>query len=80
MVANVAGAVAWVGTDCLLAYNLGKEVAKLAGPVGLALAVAVIAGFVLLGALIVRHEKRLAVAAENALPGPLRSPPAKRAA
>ena len=80
MVANMAGAVAWAATDCLLAYNLGKEVAKLAGPVGLALAVVVVAGFILLGALIVRHEKRLAIAAENALPGPLRPVPAKRAA
>ncbi len=72
MVANVAGAAAWVGTDCLIAYNLGKEVAELAGPVGMALAIAVVAGFVLLGVLIVRHEKRLEAEAEKAMPGPLR--------
>jgi membrane protein DedA with SNARE-associated domain len=79
MVANVAGALAWVGTDGLLAYNLGKEVAKLAGPVGMALAVVVVAGLILLGALVVRHEKRLEVAAENALPGPLRPVPKRTA-
>ena len=78
MVANVTGAVAWVGTDCLIAYNLGKEAAELAGPVGMALAIAVIAGFVLLGALLVRHEKRLEVEAERALPGPLRPVRAKQ--
>ena len=74
MLANVAGAVAWVGLDCTLAYLLGEELAKVAGPVGLGLALVVV---VLLAAgawLAARHEKQLAIAAERALPGPLHPP------
>lgn len=71
-IANVAGAVAWVTMDCLAAYLLGKEVAKVAGPVGIALGIAVVAALVLLPSLLIRHEKRLEVEAERALPGPLR--------
>jgi membrane protein DedA with SNARE-associated domain len=71
-IANVAGAAAWVTMDCLTAYYLGEEVAKLAGPVGIALGVVVVAAIVLLPSLLLRHEKRLEAEAERALPGPLR--------
>jgi membrane protein DedA with SNARE-associated domain len=71
-IANVAGAAAWVTMDCLAAYYLGEEVAKLAGPVGIALGVAVVAALVSLPGLLIRHEKRLEAEAERALPGPLR--------
>ena len=42
MIANVAGAVAWVGLDCTLAYLIGEELTKVAGPVGIGLALLVV--------------------------------------
>jgi membrane protein DedA with SNARE-associated domain len=72
MLANVSGAAVWVAMDCTAAYYLGKEVAELAGSVGLALAIAFVAALILLGVLLARHEKTLEMEAERALPGPLR--------
>jgi membrane protein DedA with SNARE-associated domain len=77
MFANVTGAIAWVSMDCLAAYYLGREVAELAGPVGMALGAAFVVALVLLGTLLVRREKDLGVEAERALPGPLRPVRAK---
>jgi membrane protein DedA with SNARE-associated domain len=69
MVANVTGAVAWVGIDCTGAYLLGEELTKLAAPVGIALG-AIVVAIIVAGALfIARHEKELAVEAERALSG-----------
>lgn len=69
MVANVAGAVVWVGIDCTGAYLLGEELTKLAAPVGIALG-AIVAAIIVAGAwFITRHEKELAVEAERALAG-----------
>jgi membrane protein DedA with SNARE-associated domain len=39
IVANVAGAVAWVGIYCIGAYLFGEALTKLAAPVGIALGV-----------------------------------------
>ena len=69
MVANVAGAVVWVGIDCTGAYLLGKELTKLAAPVGIALGAIVVAIIVAGAWFIARHEKELAVEAERALAG-----------
>jgi len=77
MVANVAGAVAWVGLDCTAAFVLGKELTKVAAPVGIALAVLVVALLAVGARLLARHEQRLAAEAERALPGPLQ-PPGRR--
>jgi membrane protein DedA with SNARE-associated domain len=74
MTANVAGAVAWVGLDCTLAYLIGEELTKVAGPIGIALGVLVVVLLVVGGWLAARHEKQLAIAAERALPGPLHPP------
>ena len=74
MLANVAGAVAWVGLDCTLAYLIGEELTKVAGPVGLGLAALVVVLLAVGGWLAARHEKQLAIAAERALPGPLHPP------
>lgn len=69
MVANVAGAVVWVGIDCIGAYLLGEELTKLAAPVGIALGAIVVAIIVAGAWFIARHEKELAVEAERALAG-----------
>ena len=69
MVANVTGAVVWVGIDCIGAYLLGEELTKLAAPAGIALG-AIVVAIIVAGALfIARHEKELAVEAERALSG-----------
>jgi len=77
-IANVAGAAAWVTMDCLGAYLLGEEVAKVAGPVGIALGALVVGAVVVLPGLLIRHEKRLENEAERALPGPLRPAPTRQ--
>jgi membrane protein DedA with SNARE-associated domain len=69
MVANVTGAVVWVGIDCIGAYLLGEELTKLAAPVGIALGAIVVAIIVAGARFIARHEKELAVEAERALSG-----------
>jgi membrane protein DedA with SNARE-associated domain len=74
MIANVAGAVTWVGLDCTLAYLIGEELTKVAGPVGIGLALLVVVLLAVGGWLVARHETQLAIAAERALPGPLHPP------
>jgi membrane protein DedA with SNARE-associated domain len=74
MVANVAGAIAWVGIDATAAYFLGKELTKVAAPVGVAVALVVVAILAIGARLLARHEERLAAEAERALPGPLAPP------
>jgi membrane protein DedA with SNARE-associated domain len=69
MVANVTGAVVWVGIDCIGAYLLGEELTKLAAPAGIALGAIVVAIIVAGARFIARHEKELAVEAERALSG-----------
>jgi membrane protein DedA with SNARE-associated domain len=71
-IANVAGAVVWVGIDTLGAYFVGAEIKRLAAPVGIAIGVAVVALLVLVAIVLSRHEKRLTIEAERAFPGPLR--------
>jgi membrane protein DedA with SNARE-associated domain len=78
MTANVAGAAAWVGIDCSLAYMFGEALTKLAAPVGVALGLAVVVAIVVLTRFIVRHEQELAIEAERALPGPLEPPRMRR--
>jgi membrane protein DedA with SNARE-associated domain len=69
MVANVTGAVVWVGIDCIGAYLLGEQLTKLAAPAGIALGAIVVAIVVAGARFIARHEKELAVEAERALSG-----------
>ena len=74
MVANMAGAVAWVSVDSVGAYFLGEALSHVAAPVGLALVI-VVAVLLIVGArLAARHEQTLAAEAERALPGPLQPP------
>jgi membrane protein DedA with SNARE-associated domain len=74
MVANVAGAVAWVTFDSVGAYLIGKEIARFAGHVGIALGLVVLALLAIVAKLIAGHERELAAQAERALPGPLQPP------
>jgi membrane protein DedA with SNARE-associated domain len=74
MVANVAGAVAWVTFDAVGAYLIGKELARFAAHVGIALGLVVLALLAIVARLIAGHERELAAQAERALPGPLQPP------
>ena len=67
----------WATLYGLGGYFLGKNVTRLAGPVGIA--VAVIAAIIIIAFLVFlkRNEKRLEEEAERALPGPLDLRPAK---
>jgi membrane protein DedA with SNARE-associated domain len=71
MIANVAGALAWVGIDCFGAYWFGEEITRLAAPVGIALGVFVVLMIVAAAVFVARHEQQLAAEAEHALPGTL---------
>jgi membrane protein DedA with SNARE-associated domain len=74
MVANVAGAVAWVTFDSVGAYLIGKELAKFTAHASIAVGLVVLALLALVARLIARHEPELAAQAERALPGPLQPP------
>lgn len=78
MIANVAGAVAWVGIDCSLAYVFGEALTNFAAPVGVGLALAVVVVIAALARSIVRHEQQLSIEAERALPGALKPPRMRR--
>jgi membrane protein DedA with SNARE-associated domain len=71
MMANLAGAVAWVSIDCFGAYLFGEEVTRLAAPVAVLLGLIVVVIIVTGAVLIARHEQQFAAKAERALPGPL---------
>jgi membrane protein DedA with SNARE-associated domain len=71
MIANVAGAIAWVGTVCAGAYFFGYELTRLAGPIATAFAVVLVVVILVAARLIVRYEAHLAAAAERALPDPI---------
>ncbi|HJU15287.1 MAG TPA: DedA family protein [Stellaceae bacterium] len=72
LVANAAGAVVWATVYGLAAWVLGKKISQLAEPVGIAIGVVVVLGFVVGLVYLRRHEARLEAEAERALPGPLR--------
>jgi membrane protein DedA with SNARE-associated domain len=68
---NAAGAIVWASAYGVGAYVFGKEIHRIAGPIGLALGlvalIVIVAGIVFLR----RNEARLEEEAERALPGPL---------
>jgi len=78
LIANVTSAIAWVGAYCLGAYYLGQEITRLAAPVAIAFGIMVVAIIVLVAVFLARYERRLEIAAERALPGPLRPARSKR--
>jgi membrane protein DedA with SNARE-associated domain len=74
VLATAIGVLAWAVVFGYAGYFLGREFARLAGPmmivVGVAATIVVIVAIVFTG----RHEAQLVAKAERALPGPLRLP------
>src|SRR6202035_3873627 len=74
LVANASGAVAWAVIYGYAAYALGREFEQLEGPIVIVLVLITIAGFIVGGVFVHRHEAQLAAEAERAMPGPLKLP------
>jgi membrane protein DedA with SNARE-associated domain len=72
--ANVMGSIIWSLTYGYAAYALGRQFERLEGPVVIFLAVITVAGFVVGGIFVNRHEAQLLAEAERAMPGPLKMP------
>jgi membrane protein DedA with SNARE-associated domain len=73
VVFNAAGGILWATCYGLAAYYFGKRIETLTRPVGLVLLVTGIIIFVGAVWFIRRHEAELAVKAERAFPGPVKS-------
>lgn len=71
MAFNALGGVAWASIMGFGAYLCGRSIENIMGPVGLGLLAFVIFGAVALWLFMRRHEARLMVDAEAAIPGPL---------
>ncbi len=71
---NAFGGMAWASIMGFGAYLCGRSIENLMGPVGLSLLAFVLFGAVALWLFMRRHEARLMVAAEAAIPGPLVGP------
>ncbi|HZB90179.1 MAG TPA: DedA family protein [Stellaceae bacterium] len=69
---NASGAILWAAAYGLGAWYLGKEVSRMAGPVGIGIAAAALAAVATAAFLLWRREEELEEKAEQALPGPLR--------
>lgn len=68
---NALGGVAWASIMGFGAYLCGRSIENVMGPVGLGLLAFVLLGAVALWLFMRRHEARLMLAAEAAIPGPL---------
>jgi membrane protein DedA with SNARE-associated domain len=75
VMANMAGAVAWASVFGGGAYALGKQIHKVAGPIGVIAGVIAIGGLVAFAIVIKRHERSLTARAEAEFPGPLMPKP-----
>ena len=71
MVFNALGGVVWAAVMGFGAYSCGRSIEHVVGPVGLALLAVVIFGGLALWLFMRRHEQRLLLKAEAAIPGPL---------
>lgn len=71
MLFNGLGGLAWAGIMGFGAYACGRSIEHIVGPVGLALLAFVVFGGVAMWLFMKRHEERLLVKAEAAIPGPL---------
>jgi membrane protein DedA with SNARE-associated domain len=74
MFANVVGSIIWSVTYGYAAYALGRQFERLEGPVVIFLAVITVAGVIVGGIFVNRHEAQLLAEAERAMPGPLKMP------
>lgn len=68
---NAAGGVAWATLVGLGGFLVGKSIEHAIGPFGLLMLAAVVVSSVLAWRFVRRHEARLSVEAESALPGPV---------
>jgi membrane protein DedA with SNARE-associated domain len=69
--ANFAGAAVWASLFGGGAYALGKEIHKVAGPIGIAAGLVAIGALVAFGYFVKRHERELEARAEAECPGPV---------
>lgn len=76
---NLAGGVLWAALYGGAGYLLGAAVQRIAGPVGIGLAILAVGVIVAVAVLLRRHEAQLAAEAERAFPGPL-APPVRQGA
>lgn len=79
LVFNASGGVIWAGVFGYGGYFLGDRVHQLVGPVGLVVLFGAIGALIFGGVFVRRHEARLQIEAERALPGPLVPVPAHNA-
>jgi membrane protein DedA with SNARE-associated domain len=75
LVFNAAGGIVWATLYGVAAYFLGKEIHRVAGPIGAVLGVVALVAIVACIVFLRRNEKRLEDEAERALPGPVRALP-----
>ena len=73
---NAVGGVVWAAVFGFGAYLLGDEVHHLFGKLGVLVLVAAVMMLIAVGAFVSRHEARLQLEAERAIPGPLQAPDA----
>jgi membrane protein DedA with SNARE-associated domain len=71
MIWNGLGGIAWASIMGFGAYSCGRSIEHIVGPIGLALLAFVVFGGLALWLFMRRHEQRLLVKAEAAIPGPL---------
>jgi membrane protein DedA with SNARE-associated domain len=76
---NAAGGIVWATIYGTGGYVLGKNVNRLAGPVGIATVIIAALLIVVFLVVLTRNEKRLEDEAERALPGPLEVPQLRQA-
>jgi membrane protein DedA with SNARE-associated domain len=68
---NALGGVIWAGSMGIGSYYCGRSIEHIVGPVGLTLLALVVFGGLALWLFVRRHEARLLIEAESAIPGPL---------
>jgi membrane protein DedA with SNARE-associated domain len=68
---NAAGGLAWASLMGFGAYLCGRSIEHVVGPIGLGLLAFVVFGGIALWLFVRRHEARLTLEAEEAIPGPL---------
>lgn len=74
LLANAVGSSIWAATYGYAAYALGRQFERLEGPIVIIIAIITVAGFVVGGIFVHRHEAQLIAEAERTMPGPLELP------
>ena len=74
VIANLTGALLWVGMDCTVAFFFFKELRKFAAWDGIAIGSVIVVGAAAVAVGWTRYERRLRSCAERMLPGDLKPP------